>query len=112
MNNHVKENITIAAVYQSMAKKHLDLVKHETKQEDKVLINVLLSRLNANEANVIDRFDEKNKQQYIDRLVQGDSAQYSHILLRLLAMDDDRRNLVETMVDTIYKGEAIEFIES
>lgn len=111
MKDSVKESVTVALVHNAIAKKHLEYVKHETEFDTKQFVQRLINRLDANEKDVFNRIGEESKEVFKREVWEADMLQYSHIIIQLLSMTKEERELAEKTIDGMAKGEIIEFTE-
>lgn len=106
--NKVKENITTSLIYNAIARTHLEYAKHELKEDAKQFANRAINRLAINEKEALELMDDEGREIFKSEIYKTDLLQYSHILIQLLAMDANQRELSEKTIDAIYKGELIE----
>jgi hypothetical protein len=112
MTSSAQENVIAAMIYSSIAKKYLELVKHEVQGDTKRFLNILISRLSANESDTIARIgNAESRQMFIDEIKEADTLQYQHIILQMIGMTQEQKDLAEKVIDGILKGEVIEFLE-
>lgn len=112
MTSSAQENVIAAMVYSNIAKSYLELVKHEVSGDTKRFLNILTTRLTANENDTLARIDNmESRQMFIDEIKKADTLQYNHIVLTLVGMTQEQKDLTERLVDAIKKGEAVEYLE-
>jgi len=79
---------------------------------EKSFVKRLISRCTANQNDaVLGIQDEQNKKTFIDNISKGDILQFAYIVQMIFEMPTEKRDMIEKMVDLIYKGEQIEIAE-
>lgn len=113
MTNEAQNNLIAAMYHNAVAKHYLEQTTHLVSGDTKRFLNVLLNRLKANEADMRARIGDNPKSLAIfdQEITKSDLMQYDHIVLQLMGMEQEQRDLVEKLVDGIKKGEVIEFNE-
>lgn len=104
----VKQDITIALIYNAIARTHLEYSKHELTQDSKQYATRAINRLSMNEKEALDLMNDEGREVFKSEIYKTDLLQYSHILMQLLGMGIGQRELAEKTIDAIYRGELIE----
>jgi hypothetical protein len=109
MKLSTNDNLVLALTKNNEAKKLFEYVRHEVSGDVKHFINRLIARCEANEMDVINRMTcDKNRELFIKEIRKGDTLQFTYIMQQIFEMSQDKRDMVEQIVNSIHKGEKIE----
>lgn len=112
MNKTTSTDLLTALMFQNMAEKYLEFVKHESKTEGKHFISRLISRLQANRNDCYSKITtESGRKSFLNEFTQKDALQYANIFLTMIQLSEKDRDTIENVVEGISKGELIEYIE-
>ena len=112
MNKTPSNDLLTALMFQNIAEKYLEYVKHEAKAEGKNFISRLILRLQANRNDCYSKITtEKGRQMFLNEFTQKDALQYANIFLTMMHLSEKDRDTIEKLVDGISKGELIEYVE-
>jgi len=113
MKTSTNENLVLALIKNNEAKKLFEYVRHETEGSVKYLINRLINRCEANEADIISKFTcSENREIFIKQIRQGDTLQFSYMMMQFFELGQEKRDIVEKMINEIHKGEQIKIEEA
>lgn len=108
MKQSANDNLILALTRNNEAKKLFEYVRHEVHGETKGFINRLINRCEANETDVIARMTcNENRDVFIKEIRKGDTLQFSYMFMQIFAMDQQQRDIVEQIINSIAKGEEI-----
>jgi hypothetical protein len=102
----VKGDVTIGLIYNAIAKTYFEYSKMELQHEAKDFANRAINRLSINEQEALSLLSDEDREVFKTEIYKTDLLQYSHILMQLLAMGSEQRDLAESMIDAIFKKEA------
>jgi len=109
MKQSANDNLILALTRNNEAKKLFEYVKHEVHGETKGFINRLINRCEANETDVIARMtSDENREIFINEIRNGDTLQFSYIMLQIFGMTQPQRDIIEKIINSVAKGEKIE----
>lgn len=112
MNNTTSNDLLTALMFQNIAEKYLEFVKHESKSQGKHFISRLISRLQANRNDCYSKITTENgRKSFLNEFTQKDALQYANIFLIMMNLSEKDRDTIEKVVEGISKGELIEYIE-
>ncbi|MES2382875.1 MAG: hypothetical protein V4538_17640 [Bacteroidota bacterium] len=108
MQQSANDNMILAMIHNSIARNYLSYVRHEVAGDTKEFINRLIKRCEANETDTIARMTcDENREVFVQEIRKGDTMQFSCIMLQIFSMDQDKRDMVENLINLIHKGEEI-----
>ena len=112
MGQASSDDLLTALMFQNMAEKYLECVKHEASSHGKAFVSRLISRLQANRSDCYSKItNEKGRQAFLKEFSQKDALQYANIFLAMINLSEKDRDTIEKVVEGIAKGELIEYIE-
>jgi hypothetical protein len=112
MSQTSSDDLLTALMFQNMAEKYLEYVKHEASSDGKAFVGRLISRLQANRNDCYAKITtEKGRQAFLREFSQKDTLQYANIFLAMINLSEKDRDTIEKVVEQIAKGGLIEYVE-
>lgn len=112
MTTEANDIIKSALIFTAIAKKHFEYAKIYLSNKEKDVVNMQIKRLLANENDMCYFINnDKARDWFNAQLKRGDTLQFAQIVNQILDMDDNKRNLAETVIDGISQNKMIEFLE-
>lgn len=112
ISQSAKDNLIVSQLFQNIASQYLNFTKHEVKlPAEKTFIDQLNGRLTANKRHFLSVVGTEQGRVILQReLSKRDALQYANIMLMIFELDNEKRDTIEKLVTTIYKGEIVEFV--
>lgn len=110
MTNFKKETFDIAKalIHVTIAKAYFDAIALDNQYWVKKIFKTYVDRLNWIESDILTRLKDSSKEFYKEAISQGDTLFYCDIAEKMLQLNEEGKQTIDTMVDAILSGEVIE----
>lgn len=113
MNDKLRDDLLTGLIFQSFAEKYYEYVKEDVSGEGKLFINRLLNRLSANRNDCYTRVTtHEGREAFHKEFSRGDVLQYGNVVLDMMEMSQDKKDLAERTIAAIKKGAKIDFLDT
>ncbi len=105
------EDLSKALHYISNAKKYFEMLAIDKSYEVKNLFNLCVNKCVWIENQIFDRLSEENRVTYKRMLLTGDTLFFDAISEKLLQLPEEKKPILELIINSILKGEEIKIVD-
>jgi len=102
-------NLAKALHFANVSRQYFDLLKIGSSGETKNLFNQSIMRLDWVYHNIYDRLSANSRENLKKEM--ADSLVFDEILNKLILLEPNQREIIETIITQLSKGETIEFVQ-